>query len=156
MNTLIQSFSTTAVVYPAHRKHCKKFACNLAKVLDADTFKIREIEGKHISTECISFLHSYYELLSTSPAKPMIFGLGKIKKNYQKDIKRLQADFYSENIYLEIPIFNIKKSIIKYLSVIDEIHEYLVVPKNSNWIGKVEMKETTSVSNSEEINEEME
>ncbi|EDR29726.1 hypothetical protein EDI_251630 [Entamoeba dispar SAW760] len=101
--------------------------------VDIDRYRaiiiICSVEGNHLSTECLSFLNSFYLLFASSPAKLLVVGLGSYQKKYSKDISRLKSQFIEDDVYVDIPIFILNSSIPKYMKVIDSMYQYVQVPK---------------------------
>ncbi|EMS10726.1 hypothetical protein KM1_002460 [Entamoeba histolytica HM-3:IMSS] len=120
--------------------------------VDIDRYRaiivICSVEGNHLSTECLSFLNSFYLLFASSPAKLLVVGLGSYQKKYSKDISRVKSQFVEDHVYVDIPIYilnssfvifiysystktnnNNNNSIPKYMKVIDSMYQYVQVPK---------------------------
>ncbi|BFU21636.1 single tm domain protein [Entamoeba histolytica] len=101
--------------------------------VDIDRYRaiivICSVEGNHLSTECLSFLNSFYLLFASSPAKLLVVGLGSYQKKYSKDISRVKSQFVEDHVYVDIPIYILNSSIPKYMKVIDSMYQYVQVPK---------------------------
>ena len=73
-------------------------------------------EGKHLSTECLSFLNSFYQLFIHSPSQLLLLYLGNYSSHAINDINRIHSLFERNNLSQSFLFFTFQLSFVFLLS----------------------------------------